>query len=163
MKNQYQAYHKATHTVSKTRQVVMLYQGILRNLQQAKEAIVQKDIPERYNKLTRASEIVVGLQMSLDFNSGEEAAQALYDFYALLDSRIMQLHRTQSLEECDALIEEVRSMHDVWQGIDQGATIAAPPEKAVMPAEPTAPPAPQSDQQPTAPAPTSEQSITFSA
>lgn len=162
MKNQYQAYHKATHTVSKTRQVVMLYQGILRNLQQAKEAMEQKNIPERYNKLTRASEIVVGLQMSLDFNSGEEAAQALYDFYALLDSRIMQLHRTQNLEECDALIEEVRGMHDVWSKIDKGeiaSESAIEPQAADLIEEAEAMQASES-LEPQMPA---EQGITFSA
>lgn len=119
-KNPYQAYRSATHTVSKTRQVVMLYEGVLRNLKQAREAIVEKRIEDRYNKLMRASEILLGLQMSLDFSQGEEAAQALYDFYASLDSRIMQLHRSQDLDACDRIIEDVRIMHDVWKRIDQG-------------------------------------------
>ncbi len=161
MKNPYQAYHKATHTVSKTRQVVMLYEGILRNISQAREAIEQNNIPQRYNKLVKASEIIIGLQMSLDFDSGQDSAQALYDFYAQLDTRIMQLQRSQSLEQCDALIEEVRGMHDIWVKIDRGeidATGQAPAATngSAMPAASFS----QPSEKPTPPAP---ENITFSA
>ena len=140
----------------------MLYEGILRNVNQAREAIEQKNIPERYNKLVKASEIIIGLQMSLDFDSGQESAQALYDFYAQLDTRIMQLQRSQSLEQCDALIEEVRGMHDVWVKIDRGeinATGAAP----VTPNDGAIPPVAafaQPSESAAAPAP---ENITFSA
>lgn len=144
MNHSYKAYQKATHTVSKTRQVVMLYEGILRNLQQAKEAIEQGNIGTRFNKLKRGSDIIIGLQMSLDFDSGKDSARTLYDFYSLLDARIMQLHRSQSLAECEAIISEVRSMHEVWDKIDRGEmdSIAAPaltegnPQAAIEQTEP---------------------------
>ena len=118
--NPYQAYSRASHTVAKTRQVVMLYDGIITNLQQAREAMLNKQIEVRYHKLLRASEIVTGLQMSLDFESGAEAAQVLYDFYSFVDSRIMQLHRTNDAEQCAMVIDEVKTMREMWHQIDQG-------------------------------------------
>ena len=39
----YKAYSRANHTVSKTRQVVMLYDGAIRFMQQAAEAMEKKD------------------------------------------------------------------------------------------------------------------------
>ena len=68
------AYSRANHTVPKTRQVVMLYDGAIRFMKQAIEAIGAKDYETRYHKLTRVSDILVGLQACLDFNAGGEAA-----------------------------------------------------------------------------------------
>lgn len=142
-KNPYQAYTQANHTVAKTRQVVMLYDGVIRNLQQAREAMEANRIEERYNKLVRASEIIMGLQMSLDFDQGQEAAQVLYEFYSSIDSRIMQLHRTGSREACDTIIDDIRQMRDIWNKIDKGEVaadgsvethIAAPQSDGLSPA-----------------------------
>jgi hypothetical protein len=72
--------------------------------------------------LVKASEIIIGLQMSLDFDAGQESAQTLYDFYAALDARIMRLQRSQDLQECEAIIAEVRAMADIWEAIDAGNT-----------------------------------------
>ncbi len=119
-KNPYHAYHKAAHTVSKTKQVVMLYDGVIRNLQQARAAIEQGEIETRYNKLVRASEIIIGLQSCLDFDEGADAAQILFDFYSSFDMRIAGLHRSNSLTGCDELIEELKSMREMWDRFDRG-------------------------------------------
>lgn len=118
--NPYKAYSKANHTVPKTQQVVMLYDGVIRNLKQAKQAVQENDIQTRFNRLKRSSDIIIGLQLSLDFNQGEEAARALYDFYASIDSRIMQQHRKPDASALDLLIEEVKQMRDLWAQIDRG-------------------------------------------
>lgn len=119
------AYSRANHTVSKTRQVVMLYDGVIRFMQQAKTAIEANEITERFEKLKRSGEIIVGLQTCLDFELGGTTAQALYDFYSSLDARIMALHRTNSVEQCDAIISDVKEMRDVWDKIDRGQITAS--------------------------------------
>lgn len=116
----YKAYSRANHTVSKTRQVVMLYDGAIRFMQQAGEAIEQKNYEARYNKLMRVSDILVGLQACLDFESGGNPAKILYDFYAAIDMRIFALHRTNDIKECEAIIAELKEMRDVWDKIDRG-------------------------------------------
>lgn len=125
----YKAYHRATHTVTKTRQVVMLYDGMIRFMQQACEAIEKKDYELRYKKLARVSEIIMGLQSCLDFNAGGDSARFLYDFYSSLDLRIFQLHRTNELEACRALIAEVKGMRDMWDRFDREGE--AQPQAAV--------------------------------
>lgn len=118
--NPYQAYNRANHTVPKTKQVVMLYDGIIRNLQQAADAMEQNNIEERYKKLVKASEIIIGLQSCLDYEQGESAAQVLYDFYSSLDARIIGLHRSNDIAVCRELINEVKEMRGLWNDIDQG-------------------------------------------
>ena len=121
--NRYKAYHKASHTVSKTRQVVMLYEGAIRFLQQAGDAMDKKEIERRYHALTRASEIVSGLQSCLDFDSAENMARILFDFYTNIDLRILALHRTADKAACDQIIVELKQMRDVWETIDRGSDV----------------------------------------
>jgi flagellar protein FliS len=126
MNDHYKAYHRASHTVSNTRQVVMLYDGAIRFLQQAAEAIEKKDYETRYNKLTRVSDIVIGLQSCLDFDVGGDSAKILYDFYSAIDLRIFALHRSNDLKECQAVIAQMKEMREVWQNIDRGAETKQP-------------------------------------
>lgn len=121
MKQHYQAYVQATHTAPKTRQVVMLYDGVIRFLQQAKEAIQEKRIEDRYHLVTKATEIIYGLQGALDFENGGRVAQILYNYYSAIDLRLFSIHHNNSAETCDELIADLRQMRDVWAEIDRNA------------------------------------------
>ncbi len=112
------AYSQALHTVGKTRQVVMLYDGIIRFLRQAQEAIEQKRIEDRFNLLVKASDVVLGLQACLDFEQGGQVARILYDFYSSVDSRILTIQRTNDLGLCEELISELKEMREAWSAID---------------------------------------------
>jgi flagellar secretion chaperone FliS len=130
-KQKYQAYAAATQTVARTKQIVMLYDGVIRFLQHAREAIQEKRIEDRYRMLTKASEVLMGLQGCLDFENGGNIAKILYSFYSTIDSRIFSIHRSNSIETCDEIIAELKKMREVWQEIDTsnsaGATPVPPP------------------------------------
>jgi flagellar protein FliS len=117
--SQYQAYRMAHHTVAPTRQVVMLYEGAIRYMQQAKEAIGRNDISQRYNLLAKTGEIIMGLQNSIDFENGKDIARILYDFYARVDMEILSIHQSSSLEMCDHVIRQLKQMRDAWNHVDQ--------------------------------------------
>lgn len=146
MNKPYQAYAAAMQTMANTRQVVMLYDGILRYLTRAAEAMKITDITERYQNLTRASEIVFGLQGCLDFERGGDVAKILYNFYASADARIFALHRSNDAAACEQLIAEFRQMRDAWDEIDKaaagGATNASPASEADSLPAASVPPAP---------------------
>ncbi len=121
MSTRYKAYSKASHTVAKTRQVVMLYDGIVRFLAQAKEAMENNEIERRFKTLSKVSEIITGLQACLDFEAGGDTAQVLSEFYSGIDMRIMQLHRTNDAAECQKILDELKAMREVWNSIDHGS------------------------------------------
>ena len=141
-KQKYQAYATATQTVAKTRQIVMLYDGAIRFMRQAKEAIAQNRIEDRYNTLVKANDILMGLQSCLDFEKGGDIAKVLYGFYAGLIDRIFTIHRTNSSETCDEVIADLKQMRDVWDSIDQSSSHpegSQPPASAApadVPSEP---------------------------
>jgi flagellar protein FliS len=152
-KHKYQAYAAATQTLAKTKQIILLYDGVIRFVQQAKTAIEEKRIEDRFNLLIKASEVIAGLQACLDFEKGGDIAKVLYNFYASVDSRIFSIHRSNSTETCDEIVAELKQMREAWQEIDARMTaeetVAA--AAAVVTGDATAAPA------------AGEQSITFSA
>lgn len=98
----------------------MLYEGAIRFLQQAMEAIRNEDHELRYAKLTHAGEIIVALKKALDIINGGPEARMLDQFYQSIDNRILALHRYHSLAECSAIIEDLRRLRDMWDAIDRG-------------------------------------------
>ena len=122
--NGLKAYGRATQTVNKTRQVVMLYDGAIRFLQHASEAIEKKDYETRYNKLVRVSDILIGLQSCLDFDAGGASAKILFDFYSAMDTRVFALHRSNDIQACQAIIRELKEMRDAWDQIDRASELS---------------------------------------
>lgn len=133
-KQQYRAYASATLTVGKTQQIILLYEGIIKLLQQAKDAIREKRIEDRYNLVIKASTIIHGLQGCLDFENGKEIANVLYSFYSSIDNRLFSIHRDNSLEICDSVIEDLKQMRDAWIAVDEAEAAAAPVEQTLQPA-----------------------------
>ena len=115
---QYAAYTTANHTVNKTRQVVMLYDGAIRYVTQAKDAIERGDIQERYNSLKKATSIISGMQGALDFANGGDIAKLLDEYYYSIYMRLMSVHQTKSTDMCVAVINELKMMRSSWQDVD---------------------------------------------
>jgi flagellar protein FliS len=126
----------------------MLYDGAISAMQQAKEAITAGHIEARFNLLTKATNILMGLQSSLDFEAGEQVSAVLYDYYSNLLFRINQLHRTRDLAQCDGVIEDLKSMRGLWDEIDRQERA----EQAPIPVEP-APESPVSEASEPSPSP----------
>lgn len=120
------AYKNANYTVSKTRQVVMLYDGMICFMQQARSAMEEGRIEDRFTLLTKTSAIVTGLQGCLDFEQNAEVSTTLYDYYAQVEADIFLLHRSQSVQDCDRLISQLKAMRETWHEIDRTYGISAP-------------------------------------
>ncbi len=115
---QFLAYNMATLTVPKTRQVVMLFDGAIRFMSQAKLALEDNRIEDRYNLLHKTSEVLIGLQGALDFDNGGEIAPLLYDYYSSLDARILYVQRTNDAKILNSVITELKIMREAWGNID---------------------------------------------
>ena len=109
------AYKEASlGTADKSKQVIMLYDGVLSNLHQAKEAIENKDVQERYNKIEKSYLIISGLRDCLDFDSGKEIAEVMKNWYDETLMRILEINKSDSTEICDLCIDTIKQMRDAW-------------------------------------------------
>jgi flagellar secretion chaperone FliS len=113
----FQAYKQASHNVDKGKQIVMLYDGVIRFVQQAKSAHASKNIAERFNLLQKAINVIMGLQGSLDIQNYPEISSSLYDYYETVYIRLNNLIKGDS-EEYDSLSDDLKIMRDAWIAAD---------------------------------------------
>lgn len=118
------AYSYASFNVTKTRQLVMVYDGLISAILQARMAIEEEKPEARFNHLQKACTIVIGLQAALDHERGKEISEMLDNFYFSVDARLMRLNRSPSLPEIDRVLAEVRTMRDAWVDVDAKAAAA---------------------------------------
>ena len=124
--NHYKAYTAATGTVAKTRQVVMLYDNILKLLRQTIVAVNENKIEDRFLLLKKSSETIIGLQSSIDFDNGGEIANILHNFYTGISMRMVGINFIKDNDEAtritNLLIDELKQMRDIWDNIDRNVT-----------------------------------------
>lgn len=107
--------------------VVMLYDGALRFVVAAREAMARRDIRARRDATSRLLAIISQLQSTLDMQQGGEVASSLDSLYDYMTERITTAavsHDPAPLDEVHRLLEMLR---DAWQTVAQ-----APPVDAMV-------------------------------
>ena len=99
-----------TETRTPMELVVMLYEGALRFVGEAREAIRQGDVVARTNATRRALDIVAELQNTLNLEEGGEIAAELDRLYTYITSRILDVTRgdTVAADEIAKLLTTLR-------------------------------------------------------
>jgi flagellar protein FliS len=121
--------------------VVALYDGIVRFLYAAIEAVDRNDADARRAAVRRALDIIIHLQARLRMDVGGRPAQSLSDFYVAIFAQILQASQSASKAKFDHAIQCVRNVRDAWREVakDPNAhpaspkVIAMPPPAAVPP------------------------------
>lgn len=117
--NGYNAYKATTAaTVSKTRQVVMLYEGAIKFMRQSIVAIEEGRIEDRFNLCNKVHEILFGLQGALDFDQGGDIATMLYEYYNDLLYLLTNVQQSNSIDDCRQIIDQLQEMADAWRQVD---------------------------------------------
>lgn len=120
--------------------VVLLYDGALRFVAQAKEAIGRGDIQGRHNANARAIAIVSYLMEILDPAQGGEVALRLMGIYAFLLKRLVRVDFENSQAICDEVRGHLQTLKTSWDAIalqertKQVAAAQAPAPVATAPA-----------------------------
>jgi flagellar protein FliS len=132
----YSAYQKAQETVSELHQVIMLYEGAINFIEQAKDAIREGNFEKRYNLINKAIAIVTGLNSCLEFNDRTNSvATALDQYYQSIDMRLLYIQCDNSITSCDTVIDDLRIMLNAWKDVAR-ETNGAKEEPMSMPMNP---------------------------
>ncbi len=117
-KGYYNAYQQSSNTVDQVQQIVMLYDGAINFIKQAKEAIIDKNYEKRYNLINKAIAIVTGLNSCLNFTEETaETAKALDEFYSMIDMRLLYIQCDDNLESCDKVVADLKRMRNAWADV----------------------------------------------
>jgi len=94
--------------------LVMLYSAALKNLQQGKKAIEDKQYDVANQKLCRVQDILAELNNSLDMEKGGQIAsnlRALYEFY---EGEVVKANLKKDTSYLQPVQEFLQSYRDMW-------------------------------------------------
>ncbi|MBB5356187.1 flagellar protein FliS [Anoxybacillus mongoliensis] len=118
MNNPYQSYQtNAVQTASPGELTLMLYNGCLKFIAQAKKAIEEKDIEARNTNLLKAQKIIQELMVTL--NMEYEVAKSMMTMYDYIYRRLVEANIKSDmsiLEEVEGYVKEFR---DTWKQVIQ--------------------------------------------
>ena len=95
--------------------LILLYDGAIKFLNQAKIGIQNKDIELTHNNLIKAQNIISELRDTLDMEIGGELANNLYALYNYFNRRLVQANRKKEIEPVDEVLEHLRGLRDTWK------------------------------------------------
>jgi flagellar protein FliS len=125
-------YTEAGHNVSNTRQVVMLYDGIIKFLRNAQISFEQKEFENVYSNVQKAKNIIQGLQLGINFDKGGNIAQTLNDFYDGMFFRLSLFNirdGSQGSDYLSKITRDLQTMRNAWAEIDAQTMLKNTEEK----------------------------------
>ena len=142
--NPWQSYRQvATQTAPPGQLILMLYDGILRFLDQALTGFTLDD-PLEFNRtvnnnILRAQDIINELNLCLNMDVGGEYAQTMRGLYMYFDRRLQESNVAKTDDGIRDVIGRVRTLREAWaemlskqgQGPEQGAGESRSLEAAV--------------------------------
>jgi flagellar protein FliS len=100
---------------TQVQQVIMLYDGAIRFLLKAKQAIEEKDVLARHNHNRRAISILAYLMDILDLDKGGDAAQSLMRIYGALMHQMLQIDFKNDPVVVDEVIAHFQTLRKNWE------------------------------------------------
>ena len=120
-----QAYRRVeTESRSPLEIVVMLYDGALRFLVEAREAHLRGDLRGRASAVSRTLAILSELQNTLDLEQGGQVAEQLDNLYIYLTSRLLDVTLKQDVGAIDEVHKLLTPIRDAWDQIASPAAAA---------------------------------------
>ena len=99
--------------------VIILYDLLVHDLEQAIAAFADKDVERRTAEIKHSFLVLQQLEGSLDGKNGGEAAKNLGAFYSVLRSKILEAHIKASPDILRRQIELVLDVRQAWQQVDK--------------------------------------------
>lgn len=116
--NAYNVYrNNQVNTASKSKLLLMLYDGAIKNLRLAEMAIEEKDV-EKVNKyLGKAQDIIAEFMSTLNFDAGGDIAQGLYQLYDYCFNKLIRANIDKDIQAVVEVRKYMQELRDAWAQI----------------------------------------------
>jgi len=128
------AYGQAAETLAPLRQIVLLYDGAIRRIKEARQAIELRRVNERHTAIEKAGAIVDALHAALDHERGGEIAMQLDRIYTYVSFRLQRVNLDNDPAICDELVARLSELRASWAQIADVSGAASQPGR--LPATP---------------------------
>ena len=121
MNNPAEAYlQNLVENANPIRLVIMLYDKAISCIEEAIEAIEKgletpEDVKIKAENLTRATDILIVLKASLDFEKGKEIAKNLNEIYEVLINEIIDANIKNDAENLKKIKEVLEGLREAWE------------------------------------------------
>ena len=118
--NGYQKYKKIdVSTASQNRLVIMLYDGAIKFLENACNAMDKKHgTEEAHNNIMKAQEIIYELLSSLNYDA-KEIAERLASIYTYINQRLTEANISKTKPPILEVIKYLKELKGAWEGVEQ--------------------------------------------
>lgn len=114
MQKQYEAYQQnSVLTASPGELTLMLYNGCLKFLNQAKKAVQEKNIEAKHTNLSKAQNIISELMVTLNFDY--DIANDMRRLYDYMNRRLIEANIKNDTEIISEVEELVTEFRDTWK------------------------------------------------
>ncbi len=104
-------------TTSQADILILLYDGAIKFLAQAKDAIERKDMKEKGQLLAKASDVINELQSSLNKEKGGEIAENLSRLYFYCNSRLLMANLKLDVEAIEQVVNILKGLRSAYAEI----------------------------------------------
>jgi flagellar protein FliS len=123
------------HSASPMQLIVMLYDGALRFLSEAKAAQAVGDMPRRAHALRRVAAILAECHSTLDLERGGAVAAELDRLYSYMSTRLIDITVKRDATAIDEIHTLMTPLRNAWseaatQGVIDASAAGAPPPVA---------------------------------
>ena len=131
------AYGQAARTIPPALQIVMLYDGAIARLREARRAAEEGRIEDRCRAVEKATAIIDALHACLDLERGGEIAATLDRLYTYASVRMQLINTRNDVGVCDEIAARLTELRNAWSVIAEGG--AGTPSTAAPVARPAGP------------------------
>lgn len=118
----------AVETASPARLIVMLYDGAIRFINTAIDAMQNRQYDQQNYYLQRAQKILAELISSLDFTRGGEIAENLFRLYTYMYNQLVEANLQDSVERAQHVVNLLAELREAWDIVaSQGEAASATP------------------------------------
>lgn len=101
--------------------VVMLYDGSLRFMEEAKRAMAVKDLETQNHKLQKAQKIVMELMSTLNFQAGGDISKNLLSLYSFVLNELVEGNVNDDPARIDNAMKTMSELREGWVAIEHGS------------------------------------------
>lgn len=106
-------------TASKTRLVILLYEGAIRFINQAKLSIEKGDIQGKCDRISKAMAVIEELVASLNLKEGGKIAERLDTLYNYMMRKLALANLKSDPEQLNEVISILKVIHGAWIEVEK--------------------------------------------
>jgi flagellar protein FliS len=122
--NGYNAYkNNSVNYASKEQLLLMLLDGAVKFAKIGRQAILDKNIKNAHDNITRTQDIFTELRVSLDQSAGEWAVQ-MFNVYGFINEKLFEANIKKDEKIMDEVIPLIEEVRDIWYAAEKKSKIS---------------------------------------